>query len=97
LIRTLVTTTNAQPGYPILLILHNPLQRINSLLLAQDLLLKLIQTLQDHPHVNTDLIDVLSMMVNTPSGVFDLSFVICKRLLFGNDIGPELRFQLIAL
>jgi len=93
----LVTTKNAQPGYPILLILHNPLQRVNSLLLAQDLLLELIQTLQDHPHVDTDLIDVFTMMINAPSGVFDLSLVISKRLLFSNNIGPELRLQSITL
>jgi len=79
------------------LIFDDSLQRINSLLLAQDLLLELIQTLQDHPHVNTDFIDVLSMTVDTPRGVFDLSLVISEHLLFGNNIGPELRFQPIAL
>jgi len=79
------------------LILDDPLQRVNHLLLAQDLLLELIQTLQDHPHVDADLIDVLSMTINTPHGVFNLSLMIFKRLLFGNDIGPELCLQPITL
>jgi len=80
-----------------LLIFDYSLQGINRLLLAQDLLLELIQTLQDHPHVDADLVDILSMMVNMPSGVFDLLFVIRERLLFGNNIGPELHLQSIAL
>jgi len=37
------------------------------------------------------------MTINAPRGVFNLSLVIRKRLLFGNDIGPELRLQPITL
>ena len=85
------------PSHPRLLVLDDPFQRVNGLLLVEDLLLELIQTLQDHPHVDADLINILAMTIDTPSGVFDLPLVIRESLVLGNDIGPELRFQSIAL
>jgi len=87
----------ADPSHPCLLILNDPLQHVDSLLLAQDLLLELIQTSQDHPHVDANLINVLPMTINTPRGVFDLLLVIIKRFLFGNNVGPKLRLQSIVL
>jgi len=89
--------TRVNSSHPRLLVLNDPFQRINGVLLFPDLLLEPVKTLQDHLHVNTDLVDVLAVMIDTPRGVLDLPFLIVKSLLLGNDISPEIRLQPIAL
>ena len=85
------------PGYPHLLVLDDPLQRVNSLLLLQSPLLKLVQPLQNHSHVNTHFVDIGLMMVNPLGHMVDLLLVVLERLLLSNDIGSEVRLQSIAL
>jgi len=85
------------PGYPRLLVLNDPLQRVYSLLLFQGLLLKLVQALQDQSHVNAHLVDVNSMTVNPLGNMIDLLLVVLEDLLFGNYVGSEIRLQSITL
>ena len=89
--------TRTNPGHPRLLVLDDPFQSINGLLLIENLLLEFVKTLQDHPHVDTDLVDILAMAIDAPRGVFDLPLVILEGLFFCNDIGSKIRFQLITL
>jgi hypothetical protein len=93
----LVTITRAQPRHPSLLILDNPLQRLDGILLFPDLLLQTIKTLEDQPHVDAHLVDVLAMTVHSTRHMVDLFLVVLERLLLGNDIGAEVRLQSIAL
>jgi len=79
------------------LVLDNPLQHLYGLLLFQGFLLKLVQAFQDHSHVDAHLVDVNSMAVNPLGNVINLLLVVLEDLLFGNNIGPEVRFQSIAL
>jgi len=91
--------TNARPGYPILLVLYDPLQCGDSVLLFEDLLLELVQMFQDQPHINNHLVDVLSMTIDSSSDKFkvNLSLVISEHLLLLNDVSPDICFQSIAL
>jgi len=87
----------ANSSHPCLLIFDNPFQHIDGVLLFPDLLFEPVKTFQHQPHVDTDLIDILVMMIDTPCGVLNLSLVIVKHFLLHNDISPEVRLQPIAL
>ena len=86
-----------KPSHPRLLILNDPLQRINGVLLFPDLLLQPVETFQDQPHVDTHLIDVLPVTVDSTSNMVYLPLVVLKSLLFLDDVSPEICFQAIAL
>jgi len=87
----------ADSSHPRLLVLDDPLQRVNGVLLLPDLLLESVKTFEDHPHVDTDLVDILAVTIDMPGGVLNLLFVIIKGLLLCNDVGPEVCLQPIAL
>ena len=87
----------ANPGHPYLLILDDPLQRLDGVLLLPYLLLKTVKTLQDQSHVDAHLVDVLTMTVYPTRNMVDLLLVILERLLFGNNVGTKLSLQPIAL
>jgi len=89
--------TRVNPSHPCLLIFNDPLRCVNGILLFPDLLLEPVKMFQYQSHINTDLVDILAMTIDTPRGVFNLSFVIVKSLLLHNDIGPEVCLQPIAL
>jgi len=89
--------TRADSHHPSLLVLNDPLQRVNGVLLFPNLLLEQVKTFQDQPHVDTDLVDVLVVTIDTPRGMLNLPLVIVEGFLFRNDIGPEISLQPIAL
>jgi len=87
----------ANSGHPRLLVLDDPLQRFDSVLLLPDLLLEMIETLQDQSHINTHLVDILAMTVDPISNMVHLPLVVLKRLLLLDNVSPEIRFQSIVL
>jgi len=87
----------ANSGHPSLLVLDDPLQCFNGVLLFPDLLLKTIETLQDQSHVDAHLVDILAVTIDPTSNMVDLPLVIFERLLLLNDVGSEVRLQSIAL
>jgi len=89
--------TRTDSCHPSLLVLNDPFQRIDSVLLLPDFLLKPVKMFQDQPHINTDLVDVFTVTIDAPRGVLDLPFVIVESLLLHNDVGPEISLQSIAL
>jgi len=96
-VRTLITTARAQPRHPSLLVLDDPFQGLDGVLLFPDLLLKTVKTLQDQSHVDAHLVDVLTMTVYPTRNMVDLLLVILERLLLGNNVGTKLSLQPIAL
>jgi len=87
----------ANPGHPSLLILDDPLQCFNGILLLPDLLLETIEMFEDQSHVNAHLVDLLSMTIHPAGNMIDLLLVILEGLLLGNDVSPEVRLQSVAL
>jgi len=87
----------ANPGHPRLLVLNDPFQGLDGVLLFPDLLLKTIETFQDQTHVDAHLIDILSMTVHSTSDMVNLFLVVLEGLLLGNNIGPEVSLQTITL
>jgi len=96
-VRTLITTARTQPRHPSLLVLDDPLQCLDGILLLPDLLLQTIETLQDQSHVDTHLVDVLTVTVYPTRDMVDLLLVILESLLLGNDVGTKFGLQPIAL
>ena len=80
-----------------LLVLDDPLQRLDGVLLLPDLLLQTIETFQNQSHVDAHLVDVLTVTVYPTRDMIDLLLVILECLLLGNDIGTKLSLQPIAL
>jgi len=89
--------TRANPSHPRLLVVDDPLQRVNGVLLLPDLLLEAIKTFWDQPHVNAHLVDLLSVMVHPTSNMVDLLLVVLEGFLLGNNVGSEVSLQSIAL
>ena len=78
--------TRANPCHPRLLVLNDPLQRLDGVLLFPDLLLKMIQMFQDQLHVDAHLVDVLSVTIYPTGNMVNLLLVVLERLLLGNDV-----------
>jgi len=72
-----------------LLIIDDPLQHFNRVLLLPDLLLESIETLQDKPHVDAHLVNLLSMAIHPTSDMVHLLLVVLKGLLLGDNVSPE--------
>jgi len=89
--------TRVQPCHPHLLILDDPLQCGDGVLLLPDLALEFLQMVEDETHIDTHFVDILAVTIDMSRDVFDFLFVIIEGLLLGNDIGPEVRFQSITL